>query len=82
VRERAIPEATVARLPLYLRSLVDMTERGMQTISSEGLAEAAGVTCVFHCAHDLGLKTAAMLHVVASSPGFTPSTIWGMPTLE
>ena len=43
MRERAIPEATVARLPLYLRSLVDMTERGMQTISSEGLAEAAGV---------------------------------------
>jgi L-alanine-DL-glutamate epimerase-like enolase superfamily enzyme len=35
------------------------------------LAEAAGVTCVFHCAHDLGLKTAAMLHVVASTPGFT-----------
>jgi L-Ala-D/L-Glu epimerase len=35
------------------------------------LADAAGVTCVFHCAHDLGLKTAAMLHVVASSPGFT-----------
>ena len=43
MRERAIPEATVARLPLYLRSLVDMTDRGMQTISSEGLAEAAGV---------------------------------------
>jgi L-alanine-DL-glutamate epimerase-like enolase superfamily enzyme len=35
------------------------------------LAEAAGVPCVFHCAHDLGFKTAAMLHVVASSPGFT-----------
>jgi L-alanine-DL-glutamate epimerase-like enolase superfamily enzyme len=35
------------------------------------LAEAAGVPCVFHCAHDLGLKTAAMLHVAASSPGFT-----------
>jgi L-alanine-DL-glutamate epimerase-like enolase superfamily enzyme len=35
------------------------------------LAEAAGLPCVFHCAHDLGLKTAAMLHVVASSPGFT-----------
>jgi L-Ala-D/L-Glu epimerase len=34
------------------------------------LADASGVTCVFHCAHDLGLKTAAMLHVVASSPGF------------
>jgi L-alanine-DL-glutamate epimerase-like enolase superfamily enzyme len=34
------------------------------------LAEAAGVPCVFHCAHDMGVKTAAMLHVVASSPGF------------
>jgi len=28
------------------------------------------VPCVFHCAHDLGLKTAAMLHVVASTPNF------------
>lgn len=35
------------------------------------LCEAADVPCVFHCAHDLGIKTAAMLHVVASSPGFT-----------
>jgi L-alanine-DL-glutamate epimerase-like enolase superfamily enzyme len=34
------------------------------------LCEAAGVPCVFHCAHDLGLKTAAMLHVVASAPNF------------
>ncbi len=34
------------------------------------LCEGAGVPCVFHCAHDLGLKTAAMLHVVASSPNF------------
>jgi L-alanine-DL-glutamate epimerase-like enolase superfamily enzyme len=35
------------------------------------LCEAANVPCVFHCAHDLGLKTAAMLHVVASTPNFT-----------
>jgi L-alanine-DL-glutamate epimerase-like enolase superfamily enzyme len=35
------------------------------------LCEAAKVPCVFHCAHDLGLKTAAMLHVVASTPNFT-----------
>jgi L-alanine-DL-glutamate epimerase-like enolase superfamily enzyme len=34
------------------------------------LCEAARVPCVFHCSHDLGLKTAAMLHVVASTPGF------------
>src|SRR2546422_11409318 len=43
MRERAIPEATVARLPLYLRSLVDMHDRGLATVSSEGLADAAGV---------------------------------------
>jgi L-alanine-DL-glutamate epimerase-like enolase superfamily enzyme len=35
------------------------------------LCEAARVPCVFHCSHDLGLKTAAMLHVVASTPNFT-----------
>jgi len=43
VRDRAIPEATVARLPLYLRSLVEMAERNVHTVSSEQLAEAAGV---------------------------------------
>jgi L-alanine-DL-glutamate epimerase-like enolase superfamily enzyme len=34
------------------------------------LAEAAGVPCVMHCAHDLGPKTAAMLHIVVSTPVF------------
>ncbi|MBX3435995.1 MAG: mandelate racemase/muconate lactonizing enzyme family protein [Planctomycetaceae bacterium] len=32
------------------------------------VAASAGVPCVFHCSHDFGLKTAAMLHVAASSP--------------
>jgi L-alanine-DL-glutamate epimerase-like enolase superfamily enzyme len=35
------------------------------------LAQAAGIPCVMHCAHDLGPKTAAMLHIVVSSPIFT-----------
>jgi redox-sensing transcriptional repressor len=43
MRDRAIPEATVGRLPVYLRALVDMAERGVSTISSGDLAEAAGV---------------------------------------
>jgi redox-sensing transcriptional repressor len=43
MRDRAIPEATVGRLPVYLRALVDMAERGVTTISSGDLAEAAGV---------------------------------------
>ena len=40
---RTIPEATVARLPLYLRSLVEGQHAGLTTISSERLAELAGV---------------------------------------
>jgi redox-sensing transcriptional repressor len=43
VRDRSIPEATVARLPVYLRCLIDMAERGTHTVSSEQLADAAGV---------------------------------------
>ena len=40
---RRIPEATVARLPLYYRSLIDCTERDVPTVSSDQLAELAGV---------------------------------------
>ena len=43
VRDRSIPEATVGRLPVYLRALVDLAEAGGGTVSSEELAEAAGV---------------------------------------
>jgi L-alanine-DL-glutamate epimerase-like enolase superfamily enzyme len=32
------------------------------------LAGSAGVPCIMHCAHDLGPKTAAMLHLAASTP--------------
>ena len=38
-----IPDATVARLPLYLRALVAIADAGASTVSSETLAEAAGV---------------------------------------
>ena len=43
MRERPIPEATVGRLPVYLRALVEMAEQGSSTVSSEELADAAGV---------------------------------------
>ena len=43
MRDRSIPEATVSRLPLYLRALVDFAEQGVATVSSEALATAAGV---------------------------------------
>ncbi|HEX8627257.1 MAG TPA: redox-sensing transcriptional repressor Rex [Catenuloplanes sp.] len=38
-----LPEATIARLPEYLRSLHHLAEAGHETVSSEGLAAAAGV---------------------------------------
>ena len=38
-----LPEATVARLPEYLRALHQLAERDQDTVSSEGLAAAAGV---------------------------------------
>lgn len=40
---RRIPEATVARLPVYLRLLITLTEEGVNQISSEQIAELAGV---------------------------------------
>ena len=40
---RDIPEATVARLPVYLRALTTLSEQGTATCSSEELAAAAGV---------------------------------------
>jgi redox-sensing transcriptional repressor len=42
-RANGIPEATVARLPVYLRALVGLAERGISTCSSEELAATAGV---------------------------------------
>ncbi|ONI73209.1 redox-sensing transcriptional repressor Rex [Actinosynnema sp. ALI-1.44] len=42
-RARAIPEAAVARLAVYLRVLSGMAEQGIVTLSSEELAAAAGV---------------------------------------
>jgi redox-sensing transcriptional repressor len=40
---RGIPEATVARLPVYLRALAGLAESGEETVSSDSLALAAGV---------------------------------------
>jgi redox-sensing transcriptional repressor len=44
VNLRPVPEATVSRLPLYLRVLAELAGAGEATVSSDELAEAAGVT--------------------------------------
>ena len=43
-RGKGIPDATVARLPVYLRALNQLAEHGIDTVSSGALAEAAGST--------------------------------------
>ena len=40
---KRIPDATVARLPVYLRILTEQGDEGVDSISSERLAELAGV---------------------------------------
>jgi redox-sensing transcriptional repressor len=42
-RARAIPEAAVARLAVYLRVLTGLAEQGVGTVSSEELSTASGV---------------------------------------
>ena len=42
-RDERVPEATVARLAVYLRVLSSLAEQGVVTVSSEELAAAAGV---------------------------------------
>jgi redox-sensing transcriptional repressor len=43
-RVRGVPDATVARLPVYLRALAVLADEGLSTVSSDELAAAAGVT--------------------------------------
>jgi L-alanine-DL-glutamate epimerase-like enolase superfamily enzyme len=45
------------------------------------VCEAAGVPCIMHCGHDLGPKTAAMVHVAAACPAYSlanDSTYYGI----
>jgi redox-sensing transcriptional repressor len=44
VRDGRVPDATVARLPLYLQALVEAANGGTATISSDDLARASGLT--------------------------------------
>jgi redox-sensing transcriptional repressor len=39
-----IPDITISRLPIYLRALQRMAEKGLQTTSSQELGELVGVT--------------------------------------
>jgi redox-sensing transcriptional repressor len=94
VSARAIPEATVGRLPVYLRALVEIAESGGTTVSSEHLAEAAGVNSAklrkdlshlgSYGTRGVGYDVAYLIHQVRRELGLTqhwPVVIAGIGNL-
>src|SRR5881409_2849178 len=94
MRGRSIPEATVGRLPVYLRALVDIAESGATTVSSEALAEAAGVNSAkvrkdlshlgSYGTRGVGYDVAYLIHQVRRELGLTqhwPVVIAGVGNL-
>lgn len=94
VSERPIPEATVGRLPIYLRALVEIAEGGASTISSESLADAAGVNSAkvrkdlshlgSYGTRGVGYDVAYLIHQVRRELGLTqhwPIVIVGVGNL-
>jgi L-alanine-DL-glutamate epimerase-like enolase superfamily enzyme len=54
-------------------AVVDMTPAGGITALRQlaAIAEDAGIPATHHCAFDLGIRTAAILHAVSGIPGFS-----------
>jgi redox-sensing transcriptional repressor len=86
VRERSIPEATVGRLPRYLRALAGMAADGTGVASSEELALAAGVTSAkvrkdlshlgSYGTRGVGYDIAYLIHQIRRELGLTQD--WGI----
>lgn len=94
VTDRPIPEATVGRLPVYLRALVELAEAGTATVSSDALAEAAGVNSAkvrkdlshlgSYGTRGVGYDVAYLLHQIRRELGLTqhwPIVIAGIGNL-
>ena len=92
--ERPIPEATVGRLPVYLRALVEMAEGGTATVSSEALAGATGMNSAkvrkdlshlgSYGTRGVGYDVAYLIHQVRRELGLTqawPIVIAGIGNL-
>src|SRR5689334_8805505 len=91
---RRIPEATVARLPVYLRSLLEAAEAKTATVSSERLAELAGVNAAkvrkdlsylgSYGTRGVGYDVEYLLHEISRELGLTqdwPCVIVGVGNL-
>ena len=91
---RRIPEATVARLPLYYRALFDCADKASATISSDQLAELAGVNAAkvrkdlsylgSYGTRGVGYDVEYLLHEISRELGLTqdwPCVIVGVGNL-
>jgi redox-sensing transcriptional repressor len=95
MRNRPIPEATVARLPVYLRALLDLAEgRQALTVSSDELARMAGVNAAkvrkdlsylgSYGTRGVGYDTEYLLYQITRELGLTqdwPAAIAGVGNL-
>ena len=92
--DRRIPEATVARLPLYYRALLETADQEIGTVSSERLAELAGVNAAkvrkdlsylgSYGTRGVGYDVDYLLHEISRELGLThdwPVAIVGMGNL-
>jgi redox-sensing transcriptional repressor len=78
---RAVPEATVARLAVYLRMLGELAEQGTDTVSSEELAAVSGVNSAklrkdlsyvgSHGIRGVGYEVRPLLHHLENTLGLT-----------
>jgi redox-sensing transcriptional repressor len=91
---RRIPEATVARLPLYYRALLEVADTDVGTVSSERLAELAGVNAAkvrkdlsylgSYGTRGVGYEVEYLLHEISRELGLTedwPVVIVGVGNL-
>jgi redox-sensing transcriptional repressor len=91
---RRIPEATVARLPLYYRALLEVADKDVGTVSSERLAELAGVNAAkvrkdlsylgSYGTRGVGYEVEYLLHEISRELGLTedwPVVIVGVGNL-
>jgi redox-sensing transcriptional repressor len=91
---RRIPEATVARLPLYYRALLEVSDAEVGTVSSERLAELAGVNAAkvrkdlsylgSYGTRGVGYEVEYLLHEISRELGLTedwPVVIVGVGNL-
>jgi redox-sensing transcriptional repressor len=81
VTTRPVPDATVSRLPLYLRVLVELADQGEATVSSDVLADAVGVSSAnvrkdlshlgSYGTRGIGYDVAHLIHEIRRALGLT-----------